>query len=100
MTFVVPDAAFGGCVVRRVNDPQKLLMADFAFQRREVILQVRAEALEFGQKGVAVILQLLADLLAFRCAQTTRSISPESFSLSWTAAALPVNTPIWTGIWR
>ena len=64
MTFMMVEAAFGGRLLRRVNDPQKLLMADFALQGHQVIFQLGAEAFEFGKEGVAIILQLVADLLA------------------------------------
>jgi len=64
MTFMMADAAFGGRVVRRVNDPQIFLMADFRNERGQFILELFAEALERIQKRLAVVLQLFADFFA------------------------------------
>ena len=66
MTSMMAQAAFNGCIMRRVNDPQKLLMTDLAFQRRQLTLQLLAEIFERIQKGLTVGLQLRADLLALR----------------------------------
>jgi very-short-patch-repair endonuclease len=51
MTFMMAEAAFSGCIMRRVNDPQKLLVADFALQRRQLIFELLAEALRAARKA-------------------------------------------------
>lgn len=65
MASVMLETAFGDSIMRGINDPQKLFVADFAFQGGQFILQFLAESLHGGQKGVAIGLQLDPDGFAF-----------------------------------
>jgi hypothetical protein len=40
MTFVMANAAFGGRIVGRVEDPQEFLVADFPFERRQFVFEL------------------------------------------------------------
>ena len=59
---MVANTAFGLRVMRGVYDPQKLFMTDLALQGRQFVLQLLAERSERIQKGLAIGLDLLADL--------------------------------------
>jgi hypothetical protein len=54
-----------GGVLGCVKDSQNLSMSDLALERNKIALQVLAEGLQISQKGRPIILQLLANGLAF-----------------------------------
>jgi len=58
-------SAFCARVVRRIDDATEFGVADFTFERIQVVTELVAKAFELGKKILPICLELLANLITF-----------------------------------